>query len=67
MVHLHGTKVVLDDKVQVEWAIKFPDGTIATIYDYKQYNVDPDDIDYWSIGGRGPLAEYYVKKAMGII
>tara|TARA_R110001592_G_scaffold71364_5_gene218227 strand:- start:153 stop:2051 length:1899 start_codon:yes stop_codon:yes gene_type:complete len=56
-----------DDKVQVEWVIKFPDGTIATIYDYKQYNVDPEDIDYWSIGGRGPLAEYYVKKAMGII
>lgn len=57
----------VDDKVQVEWAIKFSDGTLATIYDYKQYDVDPDDIDYWSIGGRGPLAEYYVKKAMGII
>ena len=56
-----------DDKVQLEWNIEFPDGTIATIYDYKQYGVDPEDIDYWSIGGRGPLAEYYVKKAMGII
>ena len=56
-----------DDKVQLEWGIKFPDGTLATIYDYKQYGVDPDDIDYWSIGGHGALAEYYVKKAMGII
>jgi len=56
-----------DDKVQLEWVITFPDETIATIYDYKQYGVDPEDIDYWSIGGRGPLAEYYVKKAMGII
>ena len=56
-----------DDKVQLEWNIEFPDGTIATIYDYKQYGVDPEDIDYWSIGGRTNLAEYYVKKAMGII
>ena len=56
-----------DDKVQLEWGIKFPDGTLATIYDYKQYGVDPDDIDYWSIGGHSELAEYYVKKAMGII
>ena len=57
----------VDDKVQLEWGIKFPDGTLATIYDYKQYDVDPDDIDFWSIGGHGALAEYYVKKAMGII
>ena len=56
-----------DAKVQVEWSIKFPDGTIGTIYDYKQYNVDPEDIDYWSIGGRIGLAAYYVKKAMGLI
>ena len=56
-----------DDKVQVEWVIKFPDGTMGTIYDYKQYNVEPEDIDYWSIGGRIGLAAYYVKKAMGLI
>ena len=56
-----------DDKVQVEWTIKFPDGTIGSIYDYKQYNVDPDDISYWSIGGRTGLEAYYVKKAMGLI
>ena len=56
-----------DDKVQVEWVIKFPDGTMGTIYDYKQYNVEPEDIDYWSIGGRTNLAAYYVKKAMGLI
>ena len=56
-----------DNKVQVEWVIKFPDGTIGTIYDYKQYDVDPDDVDYWSIGGRTGLEAYYVKKAMGLI
>ena len=56
-----------DGKVQMEWVIEFPDGTIATIYDYKQYDVPTEDINYWSIGGRKPLAAYYVKKAMGII
>ena len=56
-----------DNKIQVEWVIKFPDGTIGTIYDYKQYDVDPDDVDYWSIGGRTGLEAYYVKKAMGLI
>ena len=56
-----------DGKVQVEWVIKFPDGTIGTVYDYKQYNIDPDDVDHWSIGGSKGLAAYYVKKAMGLI
>ena len=56
-----------DDKVMFEWSIKFPDGTQATVYDYKQYNVVPDEINYWSIGGRTPIAVYYVKKAMGLI
>ena len=56
-----------DDKVQLEWTIKFPDGTIGNIYDYKQYNVNPEDIDYWSIGGNTGLTVYYVKKAMGLI
>ena len=56
-----------DGKVQMEWVIEFPDGTVATIYDYKQYDVATEDIDYWSIGGHKPLAAYYVKKAMGII
>ena len=54
-----------DNKVQVEWTIKFPDGTIGTIYDYKQYDLEPDEIDYWSIGGRTGLADYYVKKSNG--
>jgi len=56
-----------DNKVQMEWVVKFPDGTIATIYDYKQYDVATEDIDYWSIGGHNPIAAYYVKKAMGLI
>lgn len=52
-----------DGKSQAEWTIRFPDGTIATIYDYKQ-RVNVDDIRYWSIGGNNTMAVYYVKKAM---
>ena len=30
-----------DNKVQLEWDIKFDNGVRATIYDYKQYDKDP--------------------------
>ena len=53
-----------DDKSQVEWIIRFPDGTISTIYDYKQYNTNVDDVRNWSIGGNNLMSAYYVKKAM---
>lgn len=40
-----------DDKVQVEWNIKFEDGEVATIYDWKEYNRKPEDVTDWHIGG----------------
>ena len=45
-----------DGKTQMEWAIGFDDmGGIKVgptfIYDYKQYNTEPDEIEYWSVGG----------------
>ena len=45
-----------DNKTQVEWSIIFDDmGEMKVgptfIYDYKQYDLEPDEIDYWSIGG----------------
>jgi len=55
-----------DDKVTIMWGVKFPDGTVGTIYDYKRYNQPLDEVDYWSIGGRTNLAGYYIKKAMGL-
>lgn len=38
LVDLFGepTQLEADGKVQVEWAVKFTDGTLATIYDWKE-------------------------------
>jgi hypothetical protein len=45
-------------KVTYEWTIRFPDGSVATIYDYHQSNrhVGEDDPVDWSIGGRSEEA-----------
>jgi hypothetical protein len=41
------------------WILKFPDGTIATIYDWKLKNT-PTDLYDWHIGGHN-------KKAVGAV
>tara|TARA_B110000285_G_C14782461_1_gene449201 strand:+ start:321 stop:629 length:309 start_codon:yes stop_codon:yes gene_type:complete len=47
-----------DNKTDVEWGFKFSDGTIATIYNYKdgkaylgEKGKSLQDITYWHIGG----------------
>lgn len=39
-----------DGKVQVEWNMKFNDGTVATIYDWKEV-VAPQKVTEWHVGG----------------
>jgi len=39
-----------DGKVSAEWIIKFGDGQVATIYDYKEPSTPKDTYD-WHIGG----------------
>jgi hypothetical protein len=39
------------EKTTVEWVIKFNDGTVATIYDWK-YGHTPKDFTEWNIGGK---------------
>ena len=56
-----------DNKVQVEWDIQFENGVRASIYDYKQYDKSPEEIDYWSIGGNSPDAAAEVYKVMRLI
>ena len=41
-----------DGKVRVEWDLKFNDGEVATIYDWKEYDRRPEDVTDWHIGGR---------------
>jgi len=43
-----------DGKVTTEWIIEFADKTIATIYDYKRYELGApkdDEVYEWHIGG----------------
>jgi hypothetical protein len=39
------------DKTTVEWCLDFEDGTVATIYDWKEYET-PMGQYRWHIGGR---------------
>ena len=45
-------------KVTDHWQVRFPDGTVATIYDYNRSNrmIPDDEPTDWSIGGRNEEA-----------
>lgn len=52
-----------DYKVDAEWALKFEDGTIATLYNWKNgknycgdEGCDLEEITEWNIGGHSPRA-----------
>lgn len=57
------------EKVTIEWVLRFADGTIATIYDWKNYGKQPaaDEEFQWNIGGRKPEAVTLVKESLGVI
>lgn len=61
-------------KTDAEWVIEFDDGTLATIYNYKDgknYNgpngLSIQDITDWHIGGFSWKAGHHVHKALGVI
>lgn len=59
-------------KVDAEWDLEFSDGTIATIYNYKDgpnYNNgrgDVEDISTWHVGGKNESAVELVGKILNI-
>lgn len=61
-----------DFKTTCEWHIKFKDGTIATIYDWKQNvnycgetdGIHYEDCEHWNIGGNRSEAVEYVKRIL---
>ena len=50
------------DKSLAMWSIKFEDGQIATIYDYKNYGWNKEDITHWHIGGNDDKVLELVQK-----
>ena len=57
-----------NEKVQISWSLKFEDGTIATIYDWKRDGYIPfsDEEVEWHIGGHTSEAVALVRQALGI-
>lgn len=58
-------------KTDAEWTIKFPDCTIASIYNYKNgknYEGDDglavEDITEWNVGGKTEKAIMWVKRVL---
>ena len=54
-------------KVTIEWGLKFEDGTIATVYDWKRYEMGTPALDEeitYNIGGMLPEAVKRVQEAL---
>lgn len=54
------------DKTTAEWALDFEDGTVATIYDWKEYET-PLGTYRWHIGGHNYAAVERVYEVMGVL
>lgn len=57
-----------EEKVTTEWVIDF-DGVIATIYDWKRYEMGKPEMDeeiVWHIGGKSVEATDKVCEALGV-
>ena len=61
-----------DYKCDAEWVVQFEDGSVATIYNWKnginycgsEQGIPTERIDKWNIGGRTTEALYFVKEAI---
>ena len=51
------------DKTTVEWVLEFADGTVATIYDWKEEDT-PMSMYNWHIGGKNKTAVARVTHAL---
>ena len=66
LVNVFGEPTTLrGDKVNVEWTIKFLDGTVATIYDWK-LSETPMGVYDWHIGGFNQRAVEFVTNCMPV-
>lgn len=63
LIELFGDPELGGDKTTVEWCLEFEDGTVATIYDWKEYET-PLGKYQWHIGGHDRSAVMAVTEAM---
>jgi hypothetical protein len=62
LVERFGEPTDSGDKTTAEWCLAFEDGTVATIYDWKEYET-PLGLYRWHIGGTSQLAVTRVTQA----
>lgn len=72
LVKLFGLPIQLESdgyKIDAEWVLKFEDGKIATIYNWKdghnylgRYGKEVEDITEWHIGGHDSIVVDRIKK-----
>ena len=66
-------------KIQAEWDIEYKDGTVTTIYDWKQgkgylgeEGIEPEEVIEWNVGGNDDkksiqhLKDLFIEKGYGI-
>lgn len=67
LVELFGPGIGGGDKTTQEWVLEFDDGTVATIYDWKEYETPMGNYD-WHVGGKTKQAVSNVLQALqGVI
>ena len=57
------------DKTTVEWVLQFENGTIATVYDWKRYELGTPEMDEhtdWEVGGHDHDAYEQVRRAVSL-
>jgi hypothetical protein len=52
------------DKSTAHWSIQAPNGTVATVYDYKNYSIPTGEYD-WHVGGHTVAALLLVEFMTG--
>jgi hypothetical protein len=62
LVAVFGESQGSGDKNTQEWSLRFEDGTVATIYDWKEYQTPVYTYD-WHVGGASPQALVRVQQA----
>lgn len=80
LVKVLGQPEVGDEyKTQAEWDIEYKDGTVTTIYDWKQgksylgeEGIEPEEVIEWHVGGNDKtkslehLKDFFISKGYGI-